>query len=194
MRKCKVEKCNNKHSALGFCNIHYQRAIRDIPLSGRKKKSIKDRILEKIKKNENGCWLWMGAKSGGNASGKYRYGYIRLGNKSKRVHRVLYEITRKEKIGVRHVLHKCDTPSCVNPDHLFLGSAYDNVRDMIYKNRDYHPCGEKNNSKLTETQVNLIRLKFLGGNVTYAELSRIYMVSPVTIRNIVLRKKWKHLP
>ncbi|MBT7630984.1 MAG: hypothetical protein HN597_14965 [Desulfobacula sp.] len=195
MRKimlCSVESCERKCSAKGFCNLHYQRHIRGIPMDGNKKKSLLDRILQKTKKMNNGCWIWTGAKTGGPGDDKFKYGYIRIKNKSKRVHRVLFEETNKMKIGKLFLLHKCDTPLCINPDHMRIGTQVDNVKDMISKNRDIHPVGEGNNSKLKEKDVLKIRREAKGGT-SYASLSRKYGVCTSHVRKIVIGEKWKYL-
>lgn len=76
-----------------------------------------------------GCWLWTGSVC---ARG---YGRLAYGNGSPvLVHRIAYECA-KGPTGGRHVLHRCDTPSCVNPDHLFVGTQGDNMRDMFAKGR-----------------------------------------------------------
>lgn len=57
-----------------------------------------------------------------------------------------------------NVLHRCDTPCCVNPEHLFIGTQTENIHDMERKNRSYHPAGEKHGRAiLTEQQVREIR-------------------------------------
>ena len=79
----------------------------------------------------SGCWLWSGAPLQNTG-----YGRIRVGQISKRAHRVSYELN----IGVipqgLSVLHRCDVPSCVNPRHLFLGTLLDNNRDRDAKGRN----------------------------------------------------------
>lgn len=99
----------------------------------RKTIPIKDRFESKILKGAyTTCWLWTGFKT------RLGYGYIRGGRKSppmiaSRVSFRLY-VTDPIPSGL-FVCHKCDNPSCVNPDHLFLGTAKDNTRDCISKGR-----------------------------------------------------------
>jgi hypothetical protein len=92
---------------------------------------IKDRLLRKIKINEvNNCWEWQG---GTNNVG---YGMIRADHGMRTTHRVSYE----EHKGIiplgMCVLHNCDNPKCVNPDHLRLGTHKDNMQEMISKGRN----------------------------------------------------------
>lgn len=95
---------------------------------------IHARFQYRVKKLGNGCIEWLGAKS------KLGYGHIAINSKTKYCHRVLYEITHKVILRRdQFVCHSCDSPSCVNIDHLWLGSAYNNTQDMIkgrYNNRE----------------------------------------------------------
>ena len=76
-----------------------------------------------------GCWLWTGAKK------KDGYGNIRYKDQVWIAHRLSYQIFRGDIPKDGLVLHKCDVPSCINPHHLFLGSAEDNMQDMVKKGR-----------------------------------------------------------
>ena len=92
---------------------------------------LRERFEGKFTPEPNsGCWLWMAA---GGADG--RYGRIGVNGNSRLAHRVAWELYRGPISGNEHVLHKCDVTICVNPDHLFLGSHADNMRDMAEKGR-----------------------------------------------------------
>jgi HNH endonuclease len=75
----------------------------------------------------SGCWLWMGSIRG--------QGYAQTGVGERYAHRFSYEHYKGKIPEGMRVLHKCDTPTCVNPDHLFLGTAKDNTHDALKKGR-----------------------------------------------------------
>ncbi len=86
-----------------------------------------ERFWHRVQKTEH-CWLWTGTKL------SLGYGILSVAGKSVRAHRFSYEMHRGSTTG-KMVCHKCDTPLCVNPDHLFLGTAKDNTADMHAKGR-----------------------------------------------------------
>lgn len=89
-----------------------------------------ERFNEKLKYDEDtGCHIWVASKD------RDGYGWFRLNKVMRYAHRVAWEWTFGEIPVDTLVLHKCDTPSCVNPDHLFLGTHQDNMDDMANKGR-----------------------------------------------------------
>lgn len=90
---------------------------------------------------ECGCWLWTGSKD------KDGYGQLMLGGKRKKAHRVAYEQGRGAIPDGMSVCHKCDTPACVNPEHLFLDTQAGNVRDCRAKNRNRNQNHERTHCK-----------------------------------------------
>lgn len=92
-----------------------------------------------------------------------------------------------------HVLHKCDVTRCVNPDHLFLGTHLDNVRDMVNKKR--HQWGEKHhNNKYTEEQIKLWRSLYDDKRGSVRKLANQFNVSYGCMKDILNGTNWKHLP
>lgn len=90
--------------------------------------------------------------------------------------------------------HKCDCPSCVRPDHLFLGSIADNMADKVKKNRQAR--GEKNNkAKFTTEQILVIRARYVRNSKEHGTvaIARDYGVNPRAINNIVRGIVWKHI-
>jgi hypothetical protein len=90
-------------------------------------KPVSERFWPKVAKSD-GCWEWRGAKTLG-------YGRINVGRRSILAHRVSYEMANGPIADGLVVCHRCDNPSCVRPDHLFLGTLGDNNADMFAKGR-----------------------------------------------------------
>lgn len=154
-----------------------------------KRKSPLIRFWPKVEKT-NGCWHWIGAKN------KDGYGQFYVSQQYQEgAHRFMYEKSFGSIPKGMCVLHRCDNPACVNPDHLFLGTHRDNTQDMINKGRKQTnpPRGSKHhNSILTEDDViNIRSLKILG--YTCKELSRKLGLKQRTIRAVVNRENWKHI-
>lgn len=125
-------------------------------------------------------------------SGKDRdgYGEFRLNGKTKKAHRVSYELY-KEKIPFGlWILHTCDVRNCVNPEHLYAGTAKDNQRDCINRGRTNYPIGERQhmNKLKTHEVLEIIQSKEMG-----TVLAKRYNVSVMSISKIRNRKSWKHL-
>jgi hypothetical protein len=93
-----------------------------------------------------------------------------------------------------NVLHRCDNPACVNPDHLFLGTQAENVADMLAKGRNVVRKGSAQaNAKLTEESVAEIKHLFSSSDLTNWRISKMYGVAEVTIRKIRNGETWKHV-
>lgn len=136
---------------------------------------------DKFRKTET-CWLWVGAL---NPRG---YGWFKQLNS----HRCAWMIYREEIPKGMFVLHKCDNTSCVNPDHLFLGTQNDNMKDMDEKGRRITPDrrGKMNGRcKLSESDVFAIRLS----SASPMFLAKWFDISDSQVRAIQSGRGWKHL-
>lgn len=151
---------------------------------------LKDRFMKHVFPEPNsGCWLWVGFV-GGNG-----YGGIRQtgpDEKSRTAHRVSWEIHFGPIPPGLCVLHKCDVRSCVNPQHLFLGTKKDNTQDSLAKGR--FTTGEVNGwSKLTDESVmSMRRRRKLGEKIR--DLASEFGVCYETARRVLAGERWKHLP
>lgn len=135
---------------------------------------------------ESGCWLWDGPNNG--RSSDRRYGRVWLSRLTfVPAHRFSYEIHRGAIGEGLHVCHKCDTPLCVNPDHLFLGTHQDNMADLQRKGRNR---GRRVNAVLSEAKVQEIRSLLVANRLSQWAIARMFNVSQTTISNIKVGKKW----
>jgi hypothetical protein len=133
---CSFEGCDRPTVSLGLCNPHYLQGRRTgvlKPLVFRRA-PVDRRFWSKVQKGPD-CWTWAGSRS---AKG---YGRLNVGGAVCQAHRVSWELHRGAIPSDLFVLHRCDNPPCVNPDHLFLGTALDNSRDMVSKGRQKFPKG-----------------------------------------------------
>lgn len=89
---------------------------------------LKKRLLARITKQDNGCWIWQGACRSG-------YGAIRVGAKVCQTHRLSYTLFKGNIPDGLLVCHTCDTKKCINPEHLFVGTHKDNMADCVNKGR-----------------------------------------------------------
>jgi len=90
------------------------------------------------------------------------------------------------------VLHRCDNPPCCNPKHLFLGTAKDNVEDMMAKKR--HKFGEDSPKAILKEQ-DVVSIRSLRGTgLTFAAIADMYGVSKATIRSVAIKMTWRHIP
>ena len=132
------------------------------------------------------CWLWKSSKF------KSGYGIFTINKKPFRAHRIAFELFKMPIPPGLHVLHKCDTPACVNPEHLFLGTHQDNMTDMCKKGRHVtNPAkgSAVNGSKLTESQVAAIKKD----TRLQREIAADYGVHQVLISRIKTGKAWRHV-
>lgn len=135
----------------------------------------------------NACWLWDGQLNDGG------YGVFKLRGKRQFAHRFAYGAYCGPIPKGLDVCHRCDNPRCVNPSHLFTGTAGENIADMIAKGRHKVWRGQENGSaKLTLDDVEKIRSLYASGGIRQIDLARQFGVSQTAVSAIVLRKSWSH--
>ncbi len=99
---------------------------------GRPPRPVQERFESKYIKDLSGCWLWQAGKDSNG------YGKLQISGKSTGAHRISWELTNGPVPEGMLVLHTCDTPNCVNSNHLFIGTNTDNMRDKVSKGRDFN--------------------------------------------------------
>ena len=145
-----------------------------------------DRFWASVYKSD-GCWLWTGHVNG---SG---YGLIRWRGRQSLAHRISFELHRGPVPLGLFVLHRCDEPPCVNPDHLYVGTKADNARDMMERGRDFRPhmAGETNGTaRLTNAQAAQIRRLRPRGRAAHAMAAELG-VHVATIRRVVAGQTYR---
>ena len=132
----------------------------------------------------SGCWLWLG--------NTYRYGYgcMPVRFKTRIAHSASWIFHRGEIPEGVCVLNRCDTPLCVNPDHLFLGSRADNNQDRDSKGRHISLCGEEHgNSKISHAEARQIRTDSRATKC----IAKEYKIHVTTVRRIRRGTTWRHI-
>ena len=190
---CSVQDCEKPARAKGMCTMHYQRAKkygdplqfddRTVPLA--------DRIKEKVQIDQStSCWNWLGFKD------SKGYGSLWNGKTMGKAHRLSYQEFVGEIPDGLFVLHRCDNPSCINPEHLFLGTHIENMADMRAKGRSASEKRQRGSvhyqSKLTESQVVEIKTRLAKGEECTA-IAKLFDVDRTCISNIKRGINWKHI-
>jgi hypothetical protein len=140
-----------------------------------------------VDKQSNNCWQWQGSRDNDG------YGRFQLDGIKWKCHRLSYTWAKGAIPKGLCVCHTCDNPTCVNPNHLWLGSPKDNNQDRSRKGRTAihdKAIGESSGASiLTEQDVLSIRTSNLSGQ----DLAKKYSVSDATIYSILHHKTWKHI-
>ena len=142
--------------------------------------------LDKYIRKTDMCWWWTGCR---NDKG---YGRVKYHGRMWTAHRLIYSLDIRPIPPGLLACHHCDNPSCVNPDHIFIGTALDNHKDRDAKGRGAY--GERSRqSDLKESDILAIRKRYIPYVVSLACLAQEYNVSKKNILNIVKQRVWKHL-
>ena len=163
----------------------------------RKLSDVSERFLTKVRKDDSGCHLWIRSK---NPDG---YGYFGIRRKTVRAHRFAWERANGPIPKGMFVCHSCDNPSCVNTEHLFLGTQKENMADAKKKGRtasgdrqgsrkhpETRPRGEDHcRCKFTKEQVLFIRTS----SISQKKLAKKFGVSKGAIEHIKNYDTWKHV-
>lgn len=142
-----------------------------------KRTSAESRFWSKVDTSGD-CWLWTSAATRG-------YGVIGSNGSYEYAHRMSWVLHNGPIPEGLWVLHRCDTPLCVRPDHLFLGTQTDNMRDAAAKGRV-----RNQSTKLTPDDVQIIRDRYAGGDVSQRELAAEFGVGQTQISRIIRLKRW----
>lgn len=146
--------------------------------------AILERFESKFsKRKRKGCWLWSGPITG---EAHYRYGYISVHSTHFRTPRFSYRVYKGPIPANAVVMHTCDTPLCVNPMHLVVGTQIDNIEDMIAKKRHAHGVRVPQ-AILTPRQVRAIRAD---NGTTQKALGNFYGVSQSCISDVKVGRSW----
>lgn len=187
---CSIDGCGPARRIIrGLCKKHYERqrlhgdasvVLYNLGVGETPEQRFWSRVA--LTADDQRCWDWQAGLNDG-------YGTVWLNGKQSLAHRAAWYYTTGAYPSM-HLLHSCDRPVCVNPNHLREGSNQDNVDDAVRKNR--HPHGvSSGRAKLTESDVIAIRGRYAGG-ATKGELATQFYVTRQTIGDVINRT-WRHL-
>lgn len=141
--------------------------------------TAKERFLSNINRLSNGCWEYTkGRESNG-------YSRIMINRKRSGAHRYSWSLVHGPIASETFICHKCDFPSCVNPDHLFAGNQHDNILDCLKK-------GRLKSAKLKPADIQKIRQRLALGH-TLRGIATDFSVHHKTILAVKDGSQWKHL-
>ena len=179
-----LDKCECCGQFFSGCHRHQRFCSRQCANNSiRTTTPVSERFWDKVEKTR-ACWLWTASCL---VSG---YGRIKIKGKWVRAHRVAWELVRGTIPDGLWVLHHCDNPSCVRPDHLFLGTAKDNSQDCWKKKRALFQRRNPTPRKLRVGQVHRIRLLIQQGH-PHVKIAARFGVSSGTISNIRTEKTYR---
>ena len=146
---------------------------------------IHNRFWSKVRKT-NSCWLWTAATDDGG------YGRFLFEGKNRHAHIVAWILTYGSVPEGNVVMHTCDVPYCVNPEHLQLGTQLDNIQDRVNKGRCFKPeCELNSQAKLSQKQVDAIRDEYNTIKCTKRFLARKYNMSDSAVGRLLNGYTWR---
>lgn len=144
-----------------------------------------DVVLSSYVVSKSGCWEWTGT-----TMQKEDYGIACHRGKRQRAHRLSYMYHKGQIPEGLLICHTCDNPICINPDHLYAGTAKDNSADMVSRGRQNRLKGEEaGQAKLTNIEVLAIR----SDNRRHKYIAKDYGIAVSTVSSIKQRTNWKHI-
>jgi hypothetical protein len=152
----------------------------------RRPRPLSERFWEKVDvRDPHECWRWLASTKDG--------GYGKIADEEGRIqlaHRVAYRLVVGDIPSEQVVCHRCDNSGCVNPQHLFLGTQADNLRDMRVKRRDNPPRGSRHpKARLDEALVARIRADAR----SHRRIARDYGIGKSTVGMVKAGVTWTHV-
>lgn len=188
---CTIPDCGGRTKARGLCAKHYARllnhgdpavtVLRRFPADTTPDERLRlvGWTVVQRRPDMTACWEWKGRRD------PRGYGRTGLGGDWTRAHRLAYTTWIGPLAAAQHVCHRCDNPTCMNPEHLFAGTSTDNLADMRAKRRDANGERKPLTTKLTDAQVAEIRAAYVGARRQQLDLAARYGVSQSHISAIV---------
>lgn len=173
---CEVDGCDGRAAIRMMCVLHYQRWLHH----GRTETlTQEDRFWSQVNKTD-GCWEWTGSRM------RKGYGNFGVDYRHEGAHRFSWRLHFGEIPEGMWVLHRCDNPPCVRPDHLFLGTAQANSDDMVAKGRQKRPRAVVSTGDVAE-----IRRLYATGEFSQSQLGNRFGISQTQVGRIVRRVRWR---
>lgn len=190
--QCAIKNCSENAVHLGLCADHHRRCEEyGAPTVDKPHRGVwsalpaNERLMAKIR-IEGDCWMWTGSTD--------KDGYGRLSAKIggvalKKAHTVSYTLRTGELVPKGKLLmHSCDRPGCVNPDHLSVGTALENSRDMVAKGRVPDQTGENAPGAILTAAM---AVAILSDARTYAVIAKDFGIAASTVGSLKQRVSWK---
>lgn len=144
-----------------------------------------DRIESKYEAvTESGCWIWTASVN------KAGYGQISMPGRPMLAHRVCWEFYKGPIPNGKFICHKCDTPGCINPDHMFVGDHRDNMQDMRNKGRAPKVESAKGDKNKSSKISNETALAIFNAEGPQREICKTFNVSRSTLQAIKYGRQW----